>query len=363
MVTSAIRLEAAPSGACCSRSSRSRLHQGPREPFCPAPGEVDSGNPWRWWRTRGHGAPRAARAGEGQPVDAVHTSAGPLAFRRLVQRHVRTPVLSSGLTLRWSLLVLPETGRPGDVVGIVVLGAHGWAGWGPAGSGAAPCLRGASSAAPGVAVVLRVQILPQGLGARPGEQLNETPSEPTRLSHWRRKVILFLRARPRLCSRRVGWSIPGKLVGQSCYLLGWSSGSAETAAVRPHEGRRSSRGCYSLLQALGVSRGCSRPTLCRGAPPLDTAALWTLCLSCSRGSWTVSQETRGLLPDLPAVKLSQLLKGSTGWFPPMWNQDNCLPCAVALTPNLHAWHSLRSSVMSCINMSHVTYRLPCSLSR
>ena len=151
---------------------------------------------------RGHGAPRAASAGEGQPVDAVHRVGGALGFRRLVQRHVIHPV-----PLFRAGLLAARCGRvqtldaPGDVVGIAVLGAHGW---GRLRQGRAPVSpRAQLGSSGGVAVVLRVQVLPQGLGARRGDVIDAL--RPARLSQRRREVVLFL-PEPGLVSVAGGWS-------------------------------------------------------------------------------------------------------------------------------------------------------------
>ena len=79
--------------------------------------------------------------------------------------------------------------------------------------------RGQLGSSGGVAVVLRVQVLPQGLGARWGDVIDALG--PARLSHWRRKVVLFL-PEPGLVSVAGGWS-------------GVSLGSKWTRTVLPAE--------------------------------------------------------------------------------------------------------------------------------
>lgn len=93
------------------------------------------------------------------------TVRGGLGFRRLwCSGTSYTPSLSSGLaTSRWSLLVLPETGRPGDVVGIVVLGAHGWARLGAGWVGTRVSPWGQLSSSGGVPLYLGCRSFPRGL--------------------------------------------------------------------------------------------------------------------------------------------------------------------------------------------------------
>ena len=133
---------------------------------------------------------------------------------------LHAPLFQAGLLagLCWRFQKLDA---PGDVVGIIVLGAHGWARLGGRlGQRRAPMSpRGQLGSSGGVAVVLRVQVLPQGLGARWGDVIDALG--PARLSHWRRKVVLFL-PEPGLVSVAGGWS-------------GVSLGSKWTRTVLPAE--------------------------------------------------------------------------------------------------------------------------------
>lgn len=257
------------------------------------------------------------------------TSAGPLGFRRLVQRARRTPRPSSGLAFAGLCWCFQKLDAPGDVVGHRCSGSPRV---GPLGAGwvrdaVSPWGQLSSSGVP--PFVLRVQILPQGLGARRGCRGGRPGLAPLVSLEAESHTLL---PEPGLVSVAGGWSgvsLGSKRTRTLSYLLGWSkrqcrnrtcvptrAGGPAGAAPSPPPGTR----CFPRLLA---------PHPLSVAPPwTPRCPVWTPA-SAARGSWTTwSGDPRS--PAGPASggeAHNQLLKGSEVQFPLMWNQITGYFCA------------------------------------